>query len=174
MNYTKCSWQKNKIIPMFKLYLLLFLGFSSFCLLDRKPQIVKAEELVKRFTNKSDTTYVINFWATWCAPCVKELPYFEKLNLNYKDKKVKVILVSLDFLADYDSKFTRFIDRKKILSEVMLLNETKPNEFIDKINPKWNGSIPATMIVNNAMKYNAFFEQEITYEFLEGKVKALD
>jgi len=141
--------------------------------LYNQPAIVKAEDLVRRYTNNSDTTYVINFWATWCGPCVKELPYFEKLNIDYKDKKVKVILVSLDFVADYDSKLVRFMKRKKIELEVMLLNETKPNEFIDKINSKWNGSIPATMIINNAMKYKAFFEQEVSYEFLEGKVKAL-
>lgn len=161
---------------MFKMLLLLAVmlsGVEAADLMENKPAVVKADELVKRYTNTSDTIYVINFWATWCAPCVKELPYFEQLNANYKNKKVKVILVSLDFLSDYDSKLIRFVKRKKIQSEVMLLNESKPNEFINKINPKWNGSIPATMIINNSMKYNVFFEQEVSYEFLEGKVKAL-
>ena len=153
-------------------YLLVFaiplvLSFSV------PPPIVKADELVKRFTSKNDTTYIINFWATWCGPCVKELPYFEKLNETYLNEKVKIILVSLDFVADYDSKLVRFVKRKKLKSEVLLLNETKPNEFIDKIDKRWNGSIPATMIVNNAMGYKAFFEQEVSYEFLDGKVKAL-
>lgn len=146
---------------------LLVLSFSG------PPPIIKAEDLVKRYTNRSDTTYVINFWATWCGPCVKELPYFEKLNESYLNKKVKIILVSLDFVADYDAKLVRFIKRKKLKSEVMLLNETKANEFIDKIDKRWNGSIPATLIVNNAMNYKALFEQEVSYEFLDGKVKAL-
>ncbi len=138
-----------------------------------KPAIVKAEGLVKRYTNSSDTTYLINFWATWCEPCVKELPDFEKINKAYKNKKVKVILVSLDFIKDYDSKLVRFIKKKDIQSEVMLLNETKPNEFINKIDLRWEGSIPATMIVNNEQNYSAFFERPLTYEFLEMKIKAL-
>ena len=137
-----------------------------------KPPLTKADELMKRITNKSDTTYVVNFWATWCGPCVKELPYFEKLNEQYASEKVKVLLVSIDFVKDYEKKLQPFVKRKKLGSEVMLLNETKPNEFIDKINPKWSGSIPATMIVNNKEKYNEFFEKEVTYEFLEVKVKA--
>jgi|CXWL01.1.fsa_nt_gi thiol-disulfide isomerase/thioredoxin len=162
----------------FSLYLLLALVLSRVeTTFGQSPKgnqaVLKAEELVKRYTNTSDTTYVINFWATWCGPCVNELPYFEELNKNYLNQKVKVILVSLDFVSDYDSKLVRFVKRKKIQSEVLLLNETKPNEFIDKINPQWNGSIPATMIINNAMKYKAFFEQEVGYEFLEGKIKAL-
>lgn len=153
--------------------LVVSLGLSFCHPPDSGPAIVRSDELVKRYTNKSDTTYVINFWATWCGPCVKELPYFEKLNEVYAGKKVKVILVSLDFVADYDSKLVRFVKRKKIRSEVLLLNESKPNEFIDKIDPRWQGSIPATLIVNNTMNYKAFFEQELTYEFLENKVKAL-
>ena len=159
----------KKVVSVLFILTCLFFSYPP----GNKPVVLKAEDLVKRYTNKSDTTYVVNFWATWCAPCVKELPYFEKLNQFYLNKKVKVILVSIDFVADYDSKLVRFVKRKDIKSEVVLLNETKPNEFIDKINPQWQGSVPATMIVNNAMNYKAFFEQEVTYEFLEGKVKAV-
>ena len=152
---------------------ILFLSFFFVFSTEQKPVKVKAEELVARFTNSSDTTYVINFWATWCGPCVKELPYFEKINSNYSGRKVKVILVSTDFAADYDSKLVKFLKRKKIRSEVLFLNETKPNEFIDKINKKWNGTIPATMIVNNSKKHSEFFEKELTYQFLEEKIKPL-
>lgn len=146
------------------------IGFLTMSLCNEKPPLIKSDDLVKRFTNSSDTTYVINFWATWCAPCVKELPEFEKLNTNYKNKKVKVILVSMDFIADYEKKLVPFVKKKKLQSEVIVLNETKPNEFIDKISTKWNGSIPATMIVNNAKKYSGFFEQELTYGFLQEKI----
>lgn len=161
----------NRLIMILALSLPLIMSFNAPP--DPKPAILKVQELVQRYSNKSDTTYVINFWATWCAPCIKELPYFEQINNDYLNKKVKVILVSIDFVADYDSKLVKFLKRKDIKSEVVLLDETKPNEFIDKISPVWNGSVPATMIVNNAMSYKAFFEQEVNYEFLETKVKAL-
>jgi len=158
---------------MFKVIYIFVVVLSFMVPSPEKPPLIKADELMKRINVPSDTTYVINFWATWCAPCVKELPYFEKLNENYKDKKVKVLLVSIDFIKDYEKKLVPFVKKKKLQSEVLSLNESKPNEFIDKINTKWSGSIPATMIVNNKEKYNEFFEKELTYEFLETKVKAL-
>jgi thiol-disulfide isomerase/thioredoxin len=163
---------------MLKKYYFLFLVFLIIFSFSNpgqpgKPAIIKAEALVNRYTNTSDTTYIINFWATWCDPCVKELPDFEKINEVYKNKKVKVILVSIDFLTDYDSKLLPFVEKKNMKSEIMLLNESKPNEFINKINPKWQGSIPSTMIINNEQKYNEFFEKPLTYEFLETKMKAL-
>ena len=155
-------------------YLVYFsVVLTSFVFEGDKPRLIKADELMARIRNSSDTTYVINFWATWCSPCVKELPDFEKLNENYKDKKVKVLLVSIDFASDYESKLLPFVEKKKLRSEVMLLDESKPNDFIDKINRRWSRSIPATMIVNGQEKYSDFFEREITYEFLETKVNAL-
>ena len=45
----------------------------------------------------SGKVYLIDFWATWCKPCIKELPAFEELNARYQDKGLKVVLVSLDF-----------------------------------------------------------------------------
>jgi thiol-disulfide isomerase/thioredoxin len=138
-----------------------------------KPRMIKADDLMKRVTATNDTTYVVNFWATWCAPCIKELPDFEKVNTNYAGKKVKVILVSMDFPEDYDTKLIPFIKKKNVLSEVVMLNETKPDIFINKINPKWQGSIPATMIINKSKDYSAFFEESLTYDFLEKKLKEL-
>ncbi|GGK25789.1 thiol-disulfide oxidoreductase [Yeosuana aromativorans] len=120
----------------------------------------------KNFLNKAnDTTYVINFWATWCAPCVKELPYFEKLNQKYIDKKVKVILVSLDFPHLYDSKLKPFIVENHLKSKVIALDDVDMNAWIPQIDKDWSGSIPATIIYKN--KTSKFFEQSFTYELLE-------
>ena len=161
------------IRSIFFLFVIFPTMFSHVRGQEIKPAIIKAEDLVKRYANNSDTTYVINFWATWCEPCVKELPYFEQLNEIYAAKKVKVMLVSLDFLNDYESRLIKFVGKKKLRSEVMLLNETKPNEFINKIDPRWQGSIPATMIINKEQQYSSFFEKPLSYEFLEIKIKAL-
>src|SRR5471030_2436347 len=98
---------------MLKRNYLLAIIFPMIISISEKPAVIKADDLMKRIANKSDTTYVINFWATWCAPCVKELPAFEKLNENYKDKKVKVLLVSMDFKQDYEKKLIPFVRKKK-------------------------------------------------------------
>ncbi|WP_111309692.1 TlpA disulfide reductase family protein [Confluentibacter sediminis] len=124
----------------------------------------------QKFLQKKDNkVYVINFWATWCAPCVKELPYFEKLNEEYKNKNVEVLLVSLDFPHLYDSKLKPFIRDKKIKSKVVALNDVDANTWIPKVDENWSGSIPATVIYKNDT--NKFFEQSFTYESLETEVK---
>src|SRR5688572_30342634 len=85
---------------------------------------IKIVDLEKRINTLSDTTYIVNFWATWCAPCVQELPDFEKINENYASKKVKVLLISLDFAKDADTKLLSFIKNKQLRSEVLFLDET--------------------------------------------------
>lgn len=113
---------------------------------------------------QSDTIYVVNFWATWCTPCIEELPHFEKLNANFKDKKVKVILVSLDMSKQVLTRLIPFVVKNKIQSEVVLLHDVDADAWINKVNPSWSGALPATLIYN-AGKRN-FFEQSFTYETL--------
>lgn len=126
----------------------------------------------KTFLDKKDNkTYVINFWATWCGPCVKELPYFEKLNKDYKTEGVEVILVSLDFPHVYDSKLKPFIVKKNLKSKVIVLNDDNENKWINEIDKSWSGSIPATIIYNNNER--KFFERSFTFEELEAEVKQL-
>lgn len=129
-------------------------------------------EGIQKFLNKTDDkTYVVNFWATWCLPCVKELPYFEKLNAEYKSKNVEVLLISLDFPNQYDSKLKPFLKKHNIKSKVIALNDTDMNTWIPKVNENWSGSIPATIIYNKNKK--DFYEQSFTYEELENKLKPL-
>jgi thiol-disulfide isomerase/thioredoxin len=118
---------------------------------------------------KNDTTYVVNFWATWCKPCVEELPYFEEMYQNYKDKKVRLILVSLDFEEKIKSKLIPFIREKKLEGEVIVLRQKGMNNWIDKIDSTWSGALPATIIYNKNKKM--FFEQSFDYEELETKLQ---
>jgi len=89
---------------------------------------------------ENDTTYVVNFWATWCKPCVEELPSFEQLYEKYKDKKVRLILVSLDFEKQIESKLIPFINENKLKGEVLVLQQKGMNDWIDKIDPSWSGA----------------------------------
>ncbi|MDO7173914.1 TlpA disulfide reductase family protein [Mariniflexile sp. AS56] len=124
----------------------------------------------KKFLHKKDDKiYVINFWATWCAPCIKELPHFEKLNAEYANKNVEVLLVSLDFPHLYESKLKPFIKDKKLKSKVIALDDVDMNTWIPKIDASWSGSIPATIIYKNDER--KFFEQSFTFEELETEVK---
>jgi len=121
------------------------------------------------FLNKqNDTTYVVNFWATWCVPCVAELPHFEKLNGEHKDDKVKVLLVSLDMHKMVESKLLPFIKDKNLQSDVVLLRDPDQNTWLPKVDSTWSGAIPATLIYNKDMR--KFYERSFTYEELEKEV----
>jgi len=113
----------------------------------------------------NDTTYVVNFWATWCAPCIKELPYLEKLGKTYADKKVKVILINLDFPNHYESRLLPFVEQNKLESRIVMLDDPDANSWINEVDPSWTGSIPATLIYNR--KNRVFLEKELTYAELE-------
>jgi len=131
------------------LFVLFFVAFS-----------VQAQEKVTVYENYDDfaknvlledeNIYVINFWATWCAPCIKELPYFEKLNAE--NKNVKVILVSLDSKKDLDKKLIPFIEKRKLKSKVLLLADKDYNTWLSKVDADWSGAIPATLIISGKKK----------------------
>ena len=132
--------------------------------------VVKLENLEERIQH-ADTIYIINFWATWCVPCVKELPAFDSIQTDYKDKKVKVLLVSLDFKEDLESKLKPFIISKKVQSEVLLLDETNSNYFIPRLSSAWTGAIPATIIRVNPKNYRIFYERKLDYTSLNAEIE---
>lgn len=122
-------------------------------------------------TKDNDTTYVVNFWATWCVPCVEELPHFEKLNAKYKDDKVKVILVSLNMPKMVENKLLPFIKENQLKSEVLYLRDPDANSWIPKVDSTWSGAIPATLIYNRDTR--RFFEKSFSYEELEKEVSLI-
>lgn len=132
---------------------ILALFFSLFCANLNAQKIAsfdKYDDLEKSIITNSNTIYVINFWATWCAPCVKELPHFEKLNAE--NKNVKVILVSLDFKDQFETKLLPFLEKKNIKSEVVFLSDKNYNDWLPKVDKDWSGSIPATWLVHGNKK----------------------
>lgn len=112
-----------------------------------------------------DSTYVFNFWATYCAPCIKELPYFDQIGKEYASEKVKVILVSIDFKSQIESRVIPFLERRKVTSEVLLLSDPDANAWIDKVDPSWSGALPATLVVKGNQW--EFQEKSFTYDELK-------
>ena len=138
-------------------------------LLDFDLKIYDYDGLEPLINKQDDKVYVVNFWATWCAPCVKELPYFEEINKEYKDKNVEVLLVSLDFPKDYDTKLKRFIKNNNLQSKVVAFDDVNQNRWIPAINKDWSGAIPATIIYNKDKRQ--FYERSFTKEELETELK---
>lgn len=149
--------------------LMLFL--TGFTATAQTVGIYKKNDLLKRIYNDSDTTYVVNFWATWCKPCVAELGEFERFNQTYGKGPVKVILVSLDFREDLQKRLIPFLQKNNYSSEVILLDESNGNDFIDQICQQWSGAIPATIITSKNKRKFVFFEKKVTFDLLEDELK---
>jgi thiol-disulfide isomerase/thioredoxin len=157
-----------KIKSFYYIFLISIFSVSAY---SQNVKLLNINQLNERIKNGKDSTYVVNFWATWCAPCIKELPHFEKLKAENKLEKLAVLLVSLDFKSKLESNVIPFVKRKNLKNEVFLLNESSPQEFIDRIDPNWSGSIPATLFIKNDKR--KFVETEFTYEQLLTEYKKL-
>ena len=133
---------------------------------------VKITDLEKLIT-ESKTPLVINFWATFCKPCMEEIPYFQKLERTYAAKGVKLLLVSLDMQDAYPEKVKTFIKKRRITLSTSWLDETNADYFCPKIDESWSGAIPATLFVNNSIGYRKFVEDPLTEKQLENEIRAL-
>ncbi|WP_298425396.1 redoxin domain-containing protein [uncultured Kordia sp.] len=128
--------------------------------------VLNFEQFEKYLQIDDDNIHVVNFWATWCAPCVKELPYFEAVNAAYKGKNVKVLLVSLDFNL---KKLNVFLAKNELKSEKVLLDDPDQNAWISKVSKDWSGAIPATVIYGKGKR--KFYEHSFTQAELESELR---
>jgi thiol-disulfide isomerase/thioredoxin len=150
---------KARIIIMLSIVLIIA-SFRSTTAIE----IYKFKDFEPLLNKSNDTTYVIHFWATWCVPCLKELPEFNKFADKYSGQKIRIILVSLDFPQHIDNKLIPFIEKYNITSKVIVLDDPNQNYWINKVNPDWSGAIPATLVYKNQFK--KFYEKSLTYEEL--------
>ena len=147
---------------------VFLISLSSYQSFAQEVEVVKFDEIVKILENDTDKVKVVNFWATWCGPCVRELPNFEAINKKYSN--VEVILVNLDFVEGLD-KVKHFVAKKELKSKVILLDEIDYNTWIDKVSPEWSGAIPSTIIISPLASHKKFLEGELTAYELESELQ---
>ena len=149
---------------------LLFVCAFLFSADTRSQQVTVYDsfaQLESRLKSPGDTILVVNFWATWCKPCVQELPYFQSLEKkSAAGKKIKILLVSLDFKVQLDSLVMPFIKNKNVTQEVVLLADSDENDWISKIATEWDGAIPATLLISGSKRlfHGEAFQSEAELE----------
>ena len=129
-------------------------------------------ELQAMIDTKDHEVMVLNFWSTACPPCIKEMPHFNKLAKEYQNKKVKVLLVSLEKATRLKTHIYPFVEKNGIVPEVMVLKDQNYRIWTDKISKTWFGALPATLIINGDKRKFRFGSYQ-SYEELRLDVDGL-
>ncbi len=153
------------------LFLFIVISFTTVSYSQSIPKW-KIEDVVRSFSAKNDTVYIVNFWATFCKPCIAEIPDFIRIVKKYEGQKVKLLLVSLDLPSYYPAKIAAFAKKNNYKTNIVWLNETDADHFCPAIDKKWSGAIPSTIIVNNKTGYRKFVEDQISPADFEASLKA--
>jgi thiol-disulfide isomerase/thioredoxin len=156
---------------MKKMLLVLFLCATVVAGKSQEIGKWKITDVEKYIAQHPDEILVINFWATFCKPCVAEIPSFIKIVEQYKADKVKLLLVSLDLPSYYPKKIADFARKQNFNTSIVWLQETDADYFCPRVDPSWSGSIPATLIVNTKTGYRKFFEEEIEADVFEAALQ---
>jgi thiol-disulfide isomerase/thioredoxin len=155
----------KKICLTFTLAVLI-----SFPLFSQSITSVKIQDLLTEIQKTDDTLRVINLWATWCAPCVKELPYFEQAHQSFKSQKVKIILTAIE---DELPKVQAFVKKRNLQAYLLFLDEEHANEWIPQIEKSWQGEIPVTLFVKQGIKkfHSGDFTQAELFAEIQQQIK---
>jgi thiol-disulfide isomerase/thioredoxin len=157
---------------MVKLLLLIATFFFVDCLFGQQIKKIKITDLQKTIA-KSKTPLIVNFWATFCVPCIEEIPYFQEAVQKHKADGVQLLLVSLDLQEAYPTQIRTTMAKRKITAPVQWLDETNADYFCPKVDSAWSGGMPASLFINNSTGYHKFFEEKLSREKLEKEIMAI-
>ena len=159
-----------KSLPGFLLLVTVLLTVTeSF---SQEIKKIKAVELEK-YILESKKPLIVNFWATWCQPCIEEIPYFLKEVKENKEDSVELILVSLDFKEAFPGDIAATVKKREFKASIAWLDETNADYFCPKIDSSWSGAIPASLFINNKTGYRKFYEEQLSHESLKVEMQAL-
>jgi len=133
---------------------------------------IKITDLEKTI-RESKTPLIVNFWATFCVPCLEEIPYFQEITDRHTAQDVSIVFVSLDMKQAYPVKVNETAKKLKLVYPVVWLNETNADYFCPKVDTSWTGGMPSSLFVNNATGYHKFFERPLSKQELEKEIQVM-
>jgi thiol-disulfide isomerase/thioredoxin len=128
-------------------------------------KVIEFGELEKLLGSQSPRTRVFHFWASWCAPCLQELPQWNSIIPQYTNKEMEWYFVDISIEEDLQTKTMDFLLLQPNLRPVLHLNPDNPNEWVPKVHPDWQGTIPMTLIVKGEQKI--LIEKKMSVEELQ-------
>jgi len=139
-----------------------------------KLKTVDASDINKQVeSHQGNKAVLINFWATYCAPCIEEFPMIVDLSKQYKDKDLKVYFVSADWL-DREDEVINFLKEAGVEGLSFIKEEGNDNNFINAISREWSGALPFTIVYNKNGDLSDYWEMKKNKDRFESAIiKAL-
>lgn len=162
-----------KRIRIFSAMLFVMICFQQVSFSQEVKMITTPDEMRSVLESNKGSVVLVNFWATWCPPCVKEFPDLVKLNNEYKDKGLKLIFVSLDDASETESKLKPFLKKHGVDFTTYQGIFPKPEDLTDVIDKNWGGEIPVTYFYDKEGRKAASFSGSKKYEDFEKEVLKL-
>jgi len=150
---------------------ILILTIIALCvsLYGQHVELLNRAGLEQMLEQNDDTVYVVNFWATWCSPCIEEIGYFQELYSTYKNQKVSIILINLDFPNQVEKRVLPFLEQKGITAPVFSMTELDYNSWIPLVDKEWSGAIPATLFLHGSNR--KFIAREVSRKEIFAQVE---
>ncbi len=152
--------------------LLLILILSATTTSAQEIKLWKLADL-EAAMSKTDKPTIFNFWASFCKPCIEEIPYFQQIVKKYDSEGVQLILVSLDMKEHYPQKIKAFAKKFKFTAPLVFLDENDADKFCPAVDKKWSGVIPASLFVNNKTGFRSFYEDQLSKTQFDNEIKKM-
>ena len=114
-------------------------------------QLADADTLKALRKNDSGKLRLVNFWATWCAPCVAEFHEFVAMNRMYRHRDFELVTVSLN-RPDEEKAVLSFLKKQQASTRNLLFASPERDELIDAFDPDWSGALPFTVLISSEGK----------------------
>lgn len=154
--------------------IILFIFISVFSSYSQEVKTISStDEYQQVLDSFKDKVILVNFWATWCLPCVKEFPELVKLQKNYKDNDFVLLFISLDDKGDIETKIIPFLKKQGVDFTSFFGNFSNPESIMNYVDKSWHGEIPYTGLYNKKGILSKALIGSKTYEQFETEVKKL-
>jgi thiol-disulfide isomerase/thioredoxin len=139
----------------------------------KSDQIPVVDEiwLKNKIKNRNGKILFVNFWATWCEPCVEEFPDLVKIYNKNKNSSFEFLSVSVNLPSEIESKVKPFLKEQAADFPVVVTEEKRSEEIINMINPDWDGTVPATIIYDENGNRKEFFAEPESYEVFNKSIE---
>jgi thiol-disulfide isomerase/thioredoxin len=151
--------------------LLLFLSDINYGQTDQQyleVSEITIAELNDIIKNREGRVLLINIWATWCVPCKEEFPDLIKISDKYGEQ-IELVGISIDYPDEIESKIVPFLNELQPNFINYVNGENDSERFINNLNPKWSGAIPATFFYDSEGEQFLFYEGKMSFEKIENE-----